>query len=150
MSQKLTNNTDETTLAELFQAQIFLQVPYFQRPYKWKKEKVQKFAQDIAKLADDGDDASMHFVGAIITQGGVANAVAARPFQVIDGQQRLTTIFLFVLGAARILAENGDHETAAALMRSLILVQNHGQQTSNLKFQPSGQDRKARSEEHTS
>lgn len=143
MSQKLTNNTDETTLAELFQAQILLQVPYFQRPYKWKKEKVQKFASDIAKLADDGDDATMHFVGAIITQGGAANAVAARPYQVIDGQQRLTTIFLFVIAAARVLAENNRVDDAAALLKSLAFVQNQGQQVSNLKFQPSGQDRKA-------
>lgn len=146
MSQKLTNNTDETTLAELFQAQVLLQVPYFQRPYKWRKEKVQKFAADIVKLADDGEDATMHFVGAIITQGGTANAVAARPYQVIDGQQRLTTIFLFIVGAARVLAENNRADDAAALLKSLALVQNQGQHVSNLKFQPSGQDRKAMNE----
>jgi len=83
--------SDDLTLAEVFRD--FYSVPDFQREYVWKEEHVEKLLQDVydefydenKTLAPGGE----YFIGSIVTfqdEKGV--------FQLIDGQQRLTTGYL--------------------------------------------------------
>lgn len=140
MVERITNNADETSIQVLFESQCLFQVPYFQRPYKWSAKKVRAFSEDLSRLADSGLEDN-HFVGAIIIHGQPAPPVAARPFQVIDGQQRLTTIYLFLLGFVRSHLELGDIETAKSLFTSYLVTSRDTGGKSNLKLHPSGADR---------
>lgn len=80
-------------------------VPPYQRPYSWAKDKVERLLEDtlhgFRKLVDS--DESFTFLGSIITihdrdhvtiQPIVKPDVPARVLNVIDGQQRLTTLLL--------------------------------------------------------
>jgi hypothetical protein len=140
MPEKITNNADETTVQDLFDNEILLTVPYFQRPYKWQQKKIQGFLDDIIKLADEGLE-DTHFVGAVITQGQQAAPAKARVYHVIDGQQRLTTMFLFLLGIVRAHILLGDLETAKGIFKAYIFTARDTGGKSNLKLQPSGADR---------
>ena len=140
MDEKLTNNTDETTLLELFASPSIFEVPYFQRPYKWMPVKLRKFEKDLCRLADN-EVAGLHFLGAIIIQGQQSSPVVAKTYQVIDGQQRLTTIFIYLLAAVRALIEAGDLSTAEALFKTYLAVSQDTRGKSNIKLHPSGQDR---------
>lgn len=64
-------------------------VPKYQRPYSWSKENV----NDL--LHDAQENVPGHFIGTIIYISD-ARADANKNFEVIDGQQRLTTLALFL------------------------------------------------------
>lgn len=87
----------KTSLNEVFLSNRVLKVPYFQRPYVWQTENWEKFYNDIAQIAiesKDGCAPKTYFIGSIILKQ--AGYDGAQVYEVIDGQQRLTTIVLFM------------------------------------------------------
>ena len=74
-------------------------VPVYQRNYAWRAEQIEQLIGDVHDALAEGDDG--YFLGNLI--------VTKRPgkltdYEVIDGQQRLTTLFLLLT----ILANDGD------------------------------------------
>ena len=67
---KLTNNTDETNVNRLLSGETIYTIPFFQRPYKWKMERVEQLHEDILRAIDDDD---LHFLGALIVHGRKTN-----------------------------------------------------------------------------
>lgn len=57
------------------------EIPFYQRAYSWKK-------QDIEKLISDINNKEGHYLGNIVLKKNDDK------FIVIDGQQRLTTIYI--------------------------------------------------------
>ena len=68
-------------------------VPDFQRNYAWEEPQVEAFWNDIEFLATTDRDS--HFVGSIITYQNDSQGLTEAPLQLIDGQQRITTIFIY-------------------------------------------------------
>ena len=65
-------------------------VPKFQRDYSWTLEQLEDLWQDIQSLGKD----EYHYMGYLVlqqTEGGT--------LEIIDGQQRLTTLSIFILAA---------------------------------------------------
>lgn len=100
-----------------------LVVPLFQRPYVWSREtQWEPLWQDIVRLIEvieKHDPQATHFLGAIVTQqmpiglGGLPTA------NVIDGQQRLTTLQL-LLDALHAELERRGLDTLASQVHHLI------------------------------
>ena len=89
-----------------------LVVPLFQRPYVWDEtEQWLPLWQDISRLAElrlrDPYSQPTHFLGAVVLQAldGQQGTVPAK--NVIDGQQRLTTLQLFVDAAGAVFESHG-------------------------------------------
>ena len=143
MAEKLTDSSDETMVQTLLTANAIFEIPYFQRPYKWSPQKLRRFEEDLVRLAEEGDLSEVHFLGAIIIQGSARVPTEATTYQVIDGQQRLTTIFIYLLAAIRALIEVNKMEDAKKLFESFVIVNSPATGKSNLKIQSCGQDRKA-------
>jgi len=84
------------TLREVFGQDQQLRVPLFQRPYVWSREKNwQPLWTDIQNVLTSfaHDDAvSPHFMGAVVLDQIRTPAGAMPARQVVDGQQRLTTL----------------------------------------------------------
>ena len=71
-----------------------LVVPIYQREYKWTKNKsVKVWWQDIKNLFDNND--AHHFAGFII-YNSQQKTYDQNELLIIDGQQRLTTMFLML------------------------------------------------------
>ena len=71
-------------------------IPVYQRDYAWKVENCRKLWQDILELKTIGR--TSHFLGTLVTiNSGFGN------YLVIDGQQRLTTISIFILALKNVL-----------------------------------------------
>src|SRR5579859_4346209 len=68
-----------------------LQVPKYQRAYSWGKEQIDTLWKDITDQLLD-DETNEYFVGAIV----LCRKSEEEPLEIIDGQQRLTTISLFL------------------------------------------------------
>ncbi len=91
-------NVDQRTIINLFQDKKsdFL-IPAYQRPYAWGENECQTLWDDIFTFAipDEGskefDSNSEYFLGPIVTFKNKENKL-----EVIDGQQRLTTIMLLL------------------------------------------------------
>lgn len=62
-----------------------VKIPHYQRPYKWDQENINKLIDDW--FAEKGDQ---YFAGSIVTVNNERTGV----HELIDGQQRFTTIFL--------------------------------------------------------
>ena len=87
-------------------------IPVYQRNYTWKKKHVQKLLSDIKDLLDGKTNS--HFIGSVvyIITSEVFNQ---REWSIVDGQQRLTTIFLLLYAIRDILNDRGETGLAKAL-----------------------------------
>lgn len=98
--------TEVRTINELFSgAKTRFLVPDYQRPYAWTEEECGELWNDIKEFAINGFDAdkSEYFLGAIVTYSN-----KNRQDEIIDGQQRLTSLLLLM--RAYYAAFNGKNE----------------------------------------
>ena len=101
-------------------------VPIYQRHYVWDKTKQwEPFWQDIRTKAVERlagrERRFSHFMGAVVLESRAKPSVRQVPsFQVVDGQQRLTTFSLF-LTAARHYAQSIGHVSSAANIQRYVL-----------------------------
>ena len=92
-------NVDKKVLSEIISgeatAKVHYRVPPFQRPYRWGRP------QWDALLADLDAADGRHFLGAIICvrEAGTGMPDAHEVYDLIDGQQRLTTLSILLLAA---------------------------------------------------
>lgn len=100
-------------------------VPIYQRHYVWNEKKQwEPFWADIRTKAierlEGRDRRFSHFMGAVVLESrGAFSAKRVPSFQVVDGQQRLTTFQLF-LAAARDYAASADFKKTASNIDSYI------------------------------
>lgn len=90
----------DLNLANLFKD--FYTIPDFQREYVWKHENVERLLQDIYDEPGHITHGPEYFIGSIV---GCSNDDGT--YQLIDGQQRLTTCYLILCAIRDALAETG-------------------------------------------
>jgi uncharacterized protein with ParB-like and HNH nuclease domain len=94
----------DTDILELLDGNKQFAVPIFQRRYNWEKKHCEKLWNDILNLGKGNTDQS-HFLGSIVyIDPKVSNTSKVRELQVIDGQQRLTTLTLLLAALSRSIA----------------------------------------------
>lgn len=78
-------------------------IPVYQRNYDWKKEHCERLFYDIERIASQNREIE-HFLGTFVYVAG-----SARPnfneYIIIDGQQRITSIMLFLKALHSLLPE---------------------------------------------
>lgn len=138
---------DKLTLNHIFERTERLEAPLFQRPYVWRREKNwQPLWESVYALAEarlDGDRGRPHFLGTIVLDQMKTPTGKIHARQLIDGQQRLTTLQL-AIAAARDLAEvTGQDKHRAAFAK---LVENDvplsDDPEDNFKVWPTNADRR--------
>lgn len=75
------------TLYWFSEEDLLIEVPFFQRPYVWDEDNWQSLKESI----ESADDKKMPFVGSFILQ-----EKSEKTYWVIDGQQRITTLSVFI------------------------------------------------------
>lgn len=65
-------------------------IPYYQRPYRWDEKRISNLIQDFHKNKQENTNAE-YFVGSVVL---VEDADTPNRYDIIDGQQRVTTVFL--------------------------------------------------------
>ncbi|OUL93188.1 DUF262 domain-containing protein [Paraburkholderia hospita] len=98
------------TIARLCKEGVALNIPSYQRPYVWPAEDVEKLLTDIA--AASLDEQPHYYIGTLISarSRAHANPEAEYSYELIDGQQRSTTLTLLALAFRERLP---DHALAA-------------------------------------
>jgi uncharacterized protein with ParB-like and HNH nuclease domain len=90
-------------------------IPYFQRDYSWSTEQWEDLWLDIDAVMKESDE---HYMGYLVLQTS-----DNKEFQIIDGQQRITTVNLIILAAIKSIkkiAQKGEE------------VEENGQRIKNL------------------
>lgn len=109
---------DKLTLRFIFDTTERLEAPLFQRPYVWKRDRNwEPLWESLKPLADErtlGKQARPHFLGTIVLDQipTLLGRVHAR--QIIDGQQRLTTLQLALAAARDVCADRGENKLSSA------------------------------------
>lgn len=87
--------TENNTFRKLIGNGLTYRIPRFQRDYSWTNEEWEDLWADILGTLEEGGEAS-HYMGYLVLQ-----SADDKSFDVIDGQQRLTTISLIVLAVLK-------------------------------------------------
>lgn len=95
-------------------AERTLAVPLNQRSYKWEPEDVIALFQDLANAIDTPGD---YFLGCV-----VATKPDSRTPEIVDGQQRLATISVFIAAVRDYFLVALDDKEGAALLESKYLL----------------------------
>lgn len=130
----------ETKLQQIIEGTKQYVVPLFQRPYSWKKSEWQALWNDLVELCK-ADNPRPHFLGSIVTMPTTSVPEGVSKYLLIDGQQRLTTVFI-LLSALRDTAKQSDEELAAEI-NNTILVNPYKKDLDYYKLQPTQVDRVA-------
>ena len=77
------------SLNELFEGRFF-EIPDYQRGYSWEKQQLEDLTQDIVNMFNKQH---MHFTGTIVA---AQKNKKVNTFDIVDGQQRLTTLIILV------------------------------------------------------
>lgn len=116
----------KATATELFEGRKHYVIPAYQRPYVWNEEdQWAPLWDDIVRVSESylGSSTkqfSSHFLGAVVFELVNAGSNAMTVLEVIDGQQRLTTLQLLLDAVQEIFATSGHAEEAERL-EELIL-----------------------------
>lgn len=108
-------NSDDTVVYE---------VPKYQREYAWSKQQWDELVDD---LLEEDDPRSGHFLGTIICINRTANANKENILELVDGQQRMTTLSILMAAIYKFLNDHRNQLDADAefelnmLRRQLIL-----------------------------
>ncbi len=99
------------TLGALFETSAKYSAPLYQRPYVWKEEENWTPLWEGVKAASEkrleGSNGRPHFMGAIVLDQVKTPTGDVSERQMIDGQQRLTTLQLLLAAARDICQEHG-------------------------------------------
>ena len=83
-------------LAKLFENRLF-RIPHYQRVYSWKKKQRSDMLEDIRKLKGNPDNT--HFMSTVVGLRRDTKPIGTDSYtfiEVVDGQQRLTTLVLLL------------------------------------------------------
>lgn len=106
----------------VFKNSTILRIPFFQRQYVWGEEQWERFANDMESLVDLR---KKYFLGSLIfkneepTDEEAAYGVSEK-YTVIDGQQRLTTLSIFLKAINSLLVD----DQLSNNFRSSFFIQN--------------------------
>jgi uncharacterized protein with ParB-like and HNH nuclease domain len=112
------------SIIELFGGKKRYLIPLYQRHYAWRSSpQLELLWEDIeravGRINTDRSALSPHFMGAIVVSQIKTFGKQVQAFEIIDGQQRLTT-FQLLISALRDVAARNASKYAAELQKYLL------------------------------
>lgn len=110
----------ETKLQEIIEGTKQYVVPLFQRSYSWSNREWQILWDDLVELSEM-ESPRTHFIGSIVTMPTTSVPEGVSKYLLIDGQQRLTTIFIILALLRDISRQSNDNEFAEEINNTLLV-----------------------------
>ncbi len=129
----------ETSLQAIIEGAKQYVVPLFQRTYSWEKKEWEMLWKDIDELRSE-ENPRGHFIGSIVTMPAASVPEGVPKYLLIDGQQRLTTIFI-LLAALRDNAKQCGQSRLSDEITNTLLVNPYLDGQNYYKLQPTQIDR---------
>ncbi len=111
-------DSDDSYLQDILKDKLYYQIPIYQRPYQWTEENCEKLLDDLFFNYED-DRESDYFCGSLVLIA-ISEDSKVKTYDVVDGQQRLSTFILLAKVLATLYSERLDEESKDYLQESLI------------------------------
>ena len=118
------------SIAEAF-GECFYIVPDYQREYVWQEKEVHQLLEDINEQVDN-ESSTEYFVGTVL----VSPLAERNHFEVIDGQQRLTTFYLLLCALRHRFKQSPQHHHLIDSLISTSYATTDGEIKTSLKLDP--------------
>lgn len=136
--EKVTSDANELVFGTLLEGYRRLTIPLFQRTYQWGGKEFERFKEDVSAVV--ADDAGTRFIGAIVAVERSYGPNFPVEYEIVDGQQRLITLYLTIAAAAFVVAKRGAPADAAVLLRRYLFLPDLTGLPSNTKLSTSLDD----------
>ena len=128
MSSSTYTANDRTIERILGDANSFYTMPIYQRPYAWDKERVEQLWYDISEAYNNNQEDSEidknYFLGSIV----LVKSADEKSFDVVDGQQRLTTLTILLCTIRDMFPDDED------INISSLIISNDRKQRQRLRL----------------
>ena len=111
--QQKTFEATELELNRVFSDDYIFEMPPHQRPYAWETDQVDELLRDLRIAMDNNEDA--YFLGSIV----LIRSSDSSTYQVIDGQQRLTTLTILFCVLRELSESKEDRDELDRLVRAI-------------------------------
>lgn len=114
----------EREIREILSSQKQYEIPRFQRDYSWERKHYKEFLEDMIinlQIEETEIKATPYFMGTMLFVGDSEDKTE-RQAQVVDGQQRLTTITILFSAMSQILLEKGERVLSEILFKYIMTV----------------------------
>ncbi len=106
----------EWYLKNTLKEEFYYQIPIYQRPYQWTEENCEKLLDDLFEDYEE-DRESDYFCGSLVLIA-ISEDSKVKTYDVVDGQQRLSTFILLAKVLATLYSERLDPEYQEFLQAS--------------------------------
>ena len=130
---------NETKLQILIEGTKQFVVPLFQRSYSWDKIEWNALWDDLVELSEMKTPRT-HFIGSIVSLPTTSVPEGVSKYLLIDGQQRLTTIFI-ILALLKDMANENEETEFAEETKNTLLVNQYKKGLDYYKLLPTQVDR---------
>jgi len=117
-------NAEKINLGKLFSSEFWFTIPEYQRSYVWKEENVETLLDDTWS-AFKYDKESEYFIGSLVLKNAPQKI---KEYDVLDGQQRLTTLILSLAAIKHVVQEKAgsfhDSESSQKVIKQLLIKLN--------------------------
>lgn len=129
------------SLREMIGVNRLIRIPMFQRTYTWGKKELDRLWEDVDELMDHEDST---FLGSLVTkQAQPSLGLSPEVIDVIDGQQRITTLYAVVIGLTKFCEQHKLPEYATSFAASLVVPASNPDAGGSPILQPTLRDRRA-------
>ena len=129
----------ETKLQDIIEGTKQYVVPLFQRTYSWTNKEWEILWKDLVELCET-ENPRTHFIGSVVNMPTVSVPEGVAKFLLIDGQQRLTTVFI-LLTLLRNKARELQNQEFAEEINNTLLVNPYKKDNDYFKLMPTQIDR---------
>ncbi|MBK9290982.1 MAG: DUF262 domain-containing protein [Bacteroidetes bacterium] len=129
----------ETKLQDIIEGTKQYVIPLFQRTYSWTSKEWEVLWKDLVELCEM-ENPRTHFIGSIVNMPTVSVPEGVAKYLLIDGQQRLTTIFI-LLTLLRNKARENQNGRFADEINNTLLVNQYKDGIDHYKLMPTQVDR---------
>lgn len=116
-------NANKDTLNSYFNGTEQYIVPFYQRQYVWNEENWDVLWEHLEEISSNGISNEEHFIGTIITKQQISKQLGEHKVDLIDGQQRLTTISLLLKAIANRASGKGEYSKLKKKVDELLVFE---------------------------
>lgn len=98
--------SEDSYLQDILKDKLYYQIPIYQRPYQWTEENCEKLLDDLFFNYED-DRESDYFCGSLVLIA-ISKDSKVKTYDIVDGQQRLSTFILLAKVLATLYSERLD------------------------------------------
>ena len=105
--------SDKEVLQKIFSQDFWFIIPEYQRPYVWQRENIEELIEDLY-FAFENKSNSEYFLGSLVLKK--TNNKGYSEYEVLDGQQRLSTFFMMLAVIRDLLEIEGYKDTIRKML----------------------------------